>query len=456
MSEPPPPPSRESTIEKLTEIFKTVKLTEILDDEKILNRINQTSTEWYEVFLKHITTKEKINELILLVLTENNFKKEDQWKYPHLATQLLCSSFSSHEILPLILKNHLDVFFMFLNGKSNEMKPLDAHNICNLGFLRILFEIIKSDEDMVLQDYFYSNNGLILINMMEFIYYPEIEDFYANIFNFGDLEDELVSKVNEKLMDKLINMMLTRQCDHAVNLLDLALDNDYYYDYILNEKKFSGIFNDFLNCNDNSGFQSTLKFFKIIFSDYESSDAAYFIMKNFDKLVDYLKKGSGGSLLVHANNLEGELMENPLNQKRLSLVCWMFDMTGLYMDSDNFDILQILFETNTFETLIELFFEYHHNNIYHALFIEFFMAIWNPSSMQLVNQIFDGPLIPMIFKTWKNNNYCEIQHHLQQLINIINSFSFYPEISNRIKCLDEKWIEITNDTKQQELIKKCS
>jgi hypothetical protein len=185
--------------------------------------------------------------LLKLILLENSFEGEKKLKYPHIATELICSSFGVKNILPLVLKDHLDDFFIFLNGNVNDLKPLKQDEPLNAGFLKILFELIKADTEMVLQSYFYKENGVVLLNMLDYIFYEEIDDFYSNIFNYGDLEDENIVNVNDLLIQKLLDMIFGERSENAVSMIDLCLDTEHYEKIILSTETMQKLFKQLLN-----------------------------------------------------------------------------------------------------------------------------------------------------------------------------------------------------------------
>jgi hypothetical protein len=48
---PPPPPSSEESKLKWQEKFSSMNLLQLLDEDKLFNKIHQEDTEWFSAFL---------------------------------------------------------------------------------------------------------------------------------------------------------------------------------------------------------------------------------------------------------------------------------------------------------------------------------------------------------------------------------------------------------------------
>jgi hypothetical protein len=161
-------------------------------------------------------------------------------KYPHIATQVICSTFGREYIVPLILKNHLDDFFVFLNNVNN-LNSVKAEDALNAGFMNIFNEILMLDDYLVVKHYFYKENGVKLLNMIEFIHHQKIESFFT-LFVFEDEVEIQYTNTNDLLIDKLLDMVFEEQTEHAVTLIENCLKSEYYKKRILTKEKMEKLF----------------------------------------------------------------------------------------------------------------------------------------------------------------------------------------------------------------------
>jgi hypothetical protein len=67
---PPPPPSSEESKLKWQEKFSSMNLLQLLDEDKLLNKIHQEDTEWFSAFLPRLKKKN-------LTHFQNNNQRDD-------------------------------------------------------------------------------------------------------------------------------------------------------------------------------------------------------------------------------------------------------------------------------------------------------------------------------------------------------------------------------------------